>query len=85
MKTPFYTLILVLFLFSCNNDDAQQNNEPTLNESWSLVNISGGLVGLDDDYETGIITWTFNTETSQVVVSNLNVELVVYDGLANGT
>ncbi|MBV7270127.1 hypothetical protein [Winogradskyella luteola] len=86
MKSKFYILILILVTLSCNNDDdAQQNNDPTLNGSWSLVNVSGRLMGLDDDYDAGLITWTFNTETSQVIVSNLNVEFVVFDGLATGT
>lgn len=85
MKTYSYILVLILLTFSCNNDDdVQQNTDPTLNGPWSLVNVSGGLIGVNDDFELGLITWNFNIETSEVTISNSNAEPVIFDGLASG-
>lgn len=86
MKTALYIFLLALCSLSCNSDDdAQQNHEPTLNGSWSLVNVYGGFAGVDDDFETGLITWTFNSSNSEVTVTNTNTTDVIYDGFPSGT
>ncbi|MFK7833260.1 MAG: hypothetical protein AB8B52_08290 [Winogradskyella sp.] len=86
MKTRLFTLIVVLFLFSCNNDDdAAQNSEPTLIGPWSLVNVSGGFAGIDDDFEVGLITWDFNENFLEFTVTNNNTTNVIFDGLPSGT
>ena len=86
MKTTFYTLIFTLLLFSCNiDDDTQKNCEPTLNGSWSLVNVLGGLAGINDDFEVGLIIWDFNQENLELTVTNNNTVDVIYDGFPSGT
>ncbi|MEM5563516.1 hypothetical protein WNY78_00300 [Psychroserpens sp. AS72] len=85
MKKCLYLLVFTLMVLSCNSDDdVVANNEPTLEGSWSLVNVIGGLAGIDDDYENGIIIWNFNQETQQLTVTNTNTELVIFDGLPTG-
>ena len=84
MKTTFYILVLMLLTLSCNSDDSQQNIEPTPNSPWSLVNVSGGLAGVDDDFEIGLITWDFNPNNSELTVTNNNTANVVYDGFPTG-
>ena len=86
MKAYIYLFVFSLFVLSCSNDDDQvSTNEPTLQGEWSLVNVSGGLAGVDDDFPAGLITWDFNLETQELTVINTNVELVIYDGLPTGT
>ncbi|WP_298893382.1 hypothetical protein [uncultured Psychroserpens sp.] len=86
MKSYIYLLIFTMFVFSCNNDDdGASNNESTLHGEWSLVNVSGGLAGIDDDFPVGLITWDFNLNAQELTVTNTNVELVIYDGLPTGT
>ena len=86
MKTPVYVLILILFTFSCNNDDdAQQNTDPTLEGTWSLVNVYGGLAGVDDDFDMGTITWDFDEDNLELTVTNTNTTAVIYDGFPSGT
>jgi len=50
---------------SCDNDKANSKTE-----SWFLVNISGGIAGINEDFEKGIIVWTFNEEDSLLTVEN---------------
>jgi len=86
MKTTFYILVLMLFTLSCNSDDdTQQNSEPTLDGSWSLVNVTGGLAGVDDDFEIGLIIWDFNQDNLELTVTNNNTVSVIYDGFPTGT
>lgn len=84
MKNYFYVLVFAIVSFSCNDDDALPNNEPTLNGAWSLVNVSGGFAGVDDDFEVGVITWDFNQENTQVTITNNNTVTVVHDGFPTG-
>lgn len=86
MKTLFYFLVLILFTFSCNSDDdAQQNIDSALQGTWSLVNVSGGLAGVNDDFEIGTITWNFNEDNLELTVTNTNTTTVIYDGFPSGT
>lgn len=86
MKTTLYTLILMLFIFSCSsNDDAQQTAEPTLNGSWNLVNVFGGFAGVDDNFETGVIIWKFNDTDAKITVTNTNTNDVIHSGYATGS
>ncbi|RED46498.1 hypothetical protein DFQ10_101269 [Winogradskyella eximia] len=86
MKTTFFILVLMLSTLSCNSDDdTQQNSDPTLDGSWSLVNVTGGLAGIDDDFETGLIIWDFNQDNLELTVTNNNTVNVIYDGFPTGT
>lgn len=85
MKNVFYALTFMLLMFSCTSDDDNQNTEATLNGSWHLVNVSGGLVGVNDDFDTGLITWIFNENNLELTVINTNTTDVIFDGLASGT
>ena len=85
MKTTFYVFILALLSVSCNNnDDSMQNPDTTLDGSWSLVNVSGGFAGVNDDFEVGIITWDFNQDNLELTVTNTNTANVIFDGLPSG-
>ncbi|MBU2926880.1 hypothetical protein [Winogradskyella psychrotolerans] len=86
MKSTFYFLAVLLFTLSCNsNDDAQQNSDPVLSGSWSLVNVSGGFAGVDDNFESGIITWNFNTDPTEITITNSNTASVIHSGYPSGT
>jgi len=86
MKAPFYILVSVLILFSCNSDDdAPQNTAPTISGTWSLVNVYGGFAGVDDDFENGTIKWNFNQDNLELTITNTNNADVIYDGFSSGT
>lgn len=84
MKKYIYTFIIVLFTISCSNDDdCPTNNDPTIKGTWSLVNISGGFAGVDQDFEAGIITWKFNIQAQELTITNTNTD-AVFDGYPSG-
>ncbi|MEO0505970.1 MAG: hypothetical protein AAF090_07430 [Bacteroidota bacterium] len=57
-----------LFL-SCNNDDDNTPAE-SISGTWKIQNVSGGLQGVDIDYQEGDVDWTFDTDSQTVRVEN---------------
>lgn len=72
MKRTFILFIasFSLLFLSCNNDDDPDNNSATISGTWSLINVSGGLAGVDEDFDKGLIVWTFNENTSTLTIEN---------------
>lgn len=90
MKTRILTLILVfgVFLFTnCKSDDDIKVSDP-LNGAWNLKNVSGGIMGLNIDYEKGEVIWNFDLQQNLLSVENnvTSPELKAsYAGPATGT
>ena len=87
MKSTFFMFLIAISALatSCDNDD-DSLRQPTISGTWNLINITGGLAGIDADFEPGVITWTFNAETSMLSVENNHPENeTIYDGLETGT
>jgi hypothetical protein len=82
MKHLFIIFAFGIFLSNCTNDGAPK--EDILTGTWNVQNISGGLSGIDDDYEAGVIIWTFSAENATLSVENNNEANVIYDGLPSG-
>lgn len=74
MKTRIliFALALVFGLFtSCDKEDkneSQQSN--TVVGSYSLMNVSGGLMGANVNFTKGEIQWSFNTTSNILTVNN---------------
>lgn len=87
MQMEKLTILIICFItLSACSDSYDDPKVDILSGVWNVQNISGGLVGMDQDFESGTITWTFNTATSSVTVVNNNVLAdVIYDGLNSGT
>ncbi len=76
-------LIGIFFFTSCNSND-----EPIINEAiegaWHLKDISGGLIGLNIDYNRSEVIWKFNSIKQTVSVEN-NISSNEGVNLATGT
>jgi hypothetical protein len=73
MKTKLLSLALGTLLFvSCSDDDTnlRYTGGPLQPVTWQLVNVSGSIAGIDDDFAPGVIKWTFNTDNTVTVVNN---------------
>jgi hypothetical protein len=86
MKNYFLiSLVSFFILTNCSISDDSNNTPPkVIKIYWNLVNVSGGIVGVDDDFQTGTIIWTFNDETETLNVVNDNTDDTKQDGLATG-
>lgn len=57
---------------------------PSINGTWKLVNVSGGIAGTNDDFADGLITWKFNANHT-VTITNNNTDDSKQDILESGT
>lgn len=89
MKTSLYILFIAFsgLMISCDKDDENVlQQDPTIMGTWNLTNIHGGFVGADENFEPGVITWTFKENTSTLIVMNNHASTDgAYDGLETGT
>ena len=71
------------FISCSNSDDSIQT--PIIDGTWNLRNVGGGLNGIDDDYEQGIIKWVFNSPSGFLItIENKNLQNPNYDGFESG-
>ena len=65
MKIRIFSFLLICGLaFSCSKTETPEDD---LKGAWNLTNLSGGLAGLDCDYQDGDIVWTFDDSDLEVV------------------
>lgn len=87
-KFLMIAIVLISALsIGCSNDDDtnDENKTPTLNGKWNLVNVSGGIQGIDQDFQKGTVVWDFNQSDETVTIINNNQLQGVYDGFPSGT
>ncbi len=85
MKIRKLCLLIILslvFFTNCNNDD-DSNQAETLNGIWNVKNISGGIAGINDDYDIGMITWEFDNQV--LTIENNESQGNIYSGFESGT
>ncbi|RZJ69652.1 hypothetical protein [Flavobacterium sp.] len=70
MKTiKLFVFLLALGLATgCKSDD-DNNSQGTLFGTWTLKSVTGGFGGANQQYEPGVITWTFNDDGTVDVVN----------------
>ncbi|WP_242086585.1 hypothetical protein [Aestuariivivens sediminis] len=86
MKRPvIYLLILALSFTSCSLNTDTNDNQQSYKSLWHLRNVSGGVSGVNDDFELETIIWTFNEVDAILTVENNNTDDTKQDGLDTGT
>ena len=76
-------MIFVVIITSCsiNNDD---DKPQVVRSEWHLKNVSGGLAGVNNDFDFNQVIWMFNELQGSLTVLNNNTN-AVEDGLDSGT
>lgn len=84
MRHTLLILFTCFFIFT-NCSIKNDNTTPdVVRVYYNLINVSGGIEGVDDYFELGTITWTFNDETGILTVVNENIDNTKQDGLDSG-
>lgn len=81
----FYVILLSIFLFSCSNDDDNSAQETGLQGTWNLVNVTGGIAGIDEDIERGMVVWDFDMTSGMVTITNTIADSTFDTSLPSGT
>lgn len=67
----FYFILLSILMISCSNDDdGNAIVQSTIEGEWSLVKITGGFAGVDEDIDKGTIEWDFDEASGMVTITN---------------
>jgi hypothetical protein len=73
-KLSLLSLLLpAVMITSCSDDEqtAATNPDPVgIGAKYSLINVSGSIAGVSNNFEPGTITWQFNEENNTVTVVN---------------
>lgn len=68
--------LLILFLTnSCTIDD-DATVDRTILGKWNLVQVSGTIAGITDDFDYGVVTWDFALQSVIVTNNNVNDNLI---------
>ena len=90
MKSIFLLIIFlgIATIYPGCKDKNIISQEATLSGAWKLKNVSGGLAGINIDYNEGDVYWTFNMNNGKLEVIN-NIETTgpedIYSGFETGT
>lgn len=85
-----YSLLIALFsLFTFTNcslgNDSNNGTDITYKTYWHLINVTGGLAGIDDDFDFDEIIWHFDDDNAKLVIENNNTDDSKEDGFNSGT
>lgn len=85
MKRYILILFFSIFLTNCSINSNDTNQPQVITVYWNLVNIIGGVSGVDIDYNSGDIVWLFDEVNMVLTVTNTNTDDSLEDGLDSGT
>jgi len=86
MKPTLIIAFFSLLTFTNCSIDNNTNETPKVYVTyWHLINVSGGIAGVDNDFVMDKITWNFNEATGKLTVKNTNTDETIEDGLNTGT
>lgn len=84
--------IFILSLFSITNTGCDNDDSVTvpfeLEGEWNMVNVSGGILGIDVDFEANEVVWNFNLNRGEVRIENsisTQDPRQIFSGLSSGT
>lgn len=93
MKYLFIVSLLSLSVMACSTTEISAPDPvgndvitpaPSIHGTWNLANVSGGVAGIDEDYEPGVVIWSFDVELSILTVDNNDENGSGYTGVRNG-
>lgn len=78
----FLIYLFLIGFVSCDDDKNTTVNK--IEGIWNLRNVSGGIAGVDTNFDFGVILWQFRSDSGELLVDNRN-SAGGYDGLESGT
>ena len=84
-KHIIYLFALALTITSCSLENDTNQDEQTYKSLWHLRNVSGGVSGVNDNFDLEAIVWSFNETTLKLTVENNNTDDTKQDGWDSGT
>lgn len=85
MKRIVLILLTCFFVLnSCSIDD-NNNSVESFSSLWHLIEVTGGLAGINDQFELETVVWSFDESNLLLTVENNNTDETKQDILDSGT
>ncbi|MBJ6367341.1 hypothetical protein [Snuella sedimenti] len=85
MKRTFLIALSCVFLLtSCSVNTNDENNNQVVRYLWHIVNVTGGISGVDEQFSLDTIVWVFDELNGKLSVTNSNDDPEKEDGLDTG-
>ncbi|WP_341216496.1 hypothetical protein [uncultured Wocania sp.] len=85
MKKSVILILSCFFIFSSCSNDEDPIDPQKIKYLWHLVKVTGGVAGIDEEFNLETIVWAFNDANKTLVVENNNDDDTIEDGLDSGT
>ena len=85
MKTKLLIALCCMFILTGCSVGNDVNTQQTYKRLWHLINVTGGIGGVNENFEPNTIVWSFNETTAKLTVTNDNPDDTIEDGLDSGT
>ena len=69
---------------SCSLDSNPDTSSQSFRSLWHLINVSGGIAGVNDSFSLETIVWSFNEDTFILTIENNNTDDTKQDGHDSG-
>ncbi|WP_339711442.1 hypothetical protein [uncultured Kriegella sp.] len=83
-----HLILFFSFMFiswGCYNEKTEEEvSDDPIHGIWNLINVSGGFVGIDSDYNKGEIIWEFDAANKTLKVQNNDTSNSIFSGLKSG-
>ena len=83
--TLLIAFMALTLVSSCKNDDDAVTGPSPVQNSWYLINVTGGIAGTSYNFEPGTITWKFGNSNDTVIIDNKNTDASKEDFFSSGT
>ena len=86
MKKSIILVLSCFFIFSnCSLNDSESAPEQEIEYYWHLIQVTGGVAGVDERFDLNTIVWNFDDDTNILTVENNNTDDSIEDGFNAGT
>lgn len=87
---PVFVILIITLAASCSDDDNMNpvfynSNTQEADGKWHLIQVTGGIAGINHLFEPSTITWTFSENDDSVTVENTNINESLQDFFDSGT
>ncbi len=84
-RTLIFAFFSLLAFTNCSIDNNNNETPQVYVTYWHLINVSGGVAGVDKDFPMDKIVWNFNDATGKLTVKNTNTDNTIEDGFDTGS
>ncbi|GAA3511262.1 hypothetical protein GCM10022393_26290 [Aquimarina addita] len=81
----YFIMLIAMAIIGCSNDDDTSGTPSGLEGEWNLVTISGGFIGVEENFEQGEVVWDFDESSNMVTITTNIEDTSIYSLKESGT